>query len=93
MAAEAMQKELMAQLELDATDFEHMAKPDLSAEYSSFYLKEHRRQVELVVYEGVLRRGKRPKKGTYPQAGALMNLKRWIIGKYMASPFDTIVVK
>lgn len=54
-AAEAMKEELIAKLELDATDFDHVRKLPLKPKWSTLYLKEHRRRVEFVVYEGVLK--------------------------------------
>ncbi|RFN53875.1 hypothetical protein FIE12Z_1910 [Fusarium flagelliforme] len=57
-AAEAMKGELIAKLKLDATDFDYMRKLSLKPTWSTLYLKEHRRRVEFVVYEGVLKSDK-----------------------------------
>ncbi|QKD62387.2 uncharacterized protein FOBCDRAFT_324649 [Fusarium oxysporum Fo47] len=54
-AAEAMKEELITKLELDATDFDYVRKLPLRPKWSTLYLKEHRRRVEFVVYEGVLK--------------------------------------
>ncbi|PNP76139.1 hypothetical protein FNYG_10697 [Fusarium nygamai] len=54
-AAEAMKEELIAKLGLDATDFDYVRKLPLKTKWSTPYLKEHRRRVEFVVYEGVLK--------------------------------------
>ncbi|EWY80986.1 hypothetical protein FOYG_15278 [Fusarium oxysporum NRRL 32931] len=56
---EAMKEELISKMELDPTDFDAVRKLPLKPKWSTLYLKEHRRRVEFVVYEGVLKLDKK----------------------------------